>query len=474
MSVLKVKSILLTGAVACALTLGVKAEQPVVATRSSVAVNPYLPPWEHVADGEPRIFGDRLYVYGSHDRSGGCDYCTEDYVGWSAPTNDLSDWRREGVIFAKTDDPSNPDGLAPLYAPDCVRGPDGRYYLYYVLDLKEHVVGVAVCDKPAGRFRYLGNVRYEDGTPLGKAPGDEKPYDTSVLVDGERVFIYLGGLWGSGAMVTELKSDMLTAITRQKRVVPGKTLSVGTTFEGHGFFEGASIRRINGEYVLVYVSWNVSELCWASSSDPCGPFRYRGTLVRTRNLLAGNTQGGLVELGGDWYVFYHRHTQGSGFSRQGCAERLTCAADGSFRQAETTSQGLNGKPLPGIGEYPAYVVCDLFVAKDSKPPRAVPKVVEERIVNLVDGTTVCFRFFDCRGVNRLSVTTRGWADGKWEVRTAPKGPVLGVIDTGRSIDWRSWSGTVPVPDGVQALYFTFRGPTRLGFPELKSIALGIE
>ena len=32
-----------------------------------------------------------------------------------------------------------------LYAPDVVRGADGRYYLYYVLD-KVPVVSVAVCD----------------------------------------------------------------------------------------------------------------------------------------------------------------------------------------------------------------------------------------------------------------------------------------------------------------------------------------
>jgi hypothetical protein len=32
------------------------------------AMNPYLPLWEYVPDGEPRVFGDRLYVYGSHER----------------------------------------------------------------------------------------------------------------------------------------------------------------------------------------------------------------------------------------------------------------------------------------------------------------------------------------------------------------------------------------------------------------------
>ena len=37
-----------------------------------------------------------------------------------------------------------------LYALDVTVGPDGRYYLYYVLD-KVSVVSVAVCDTPAGK-----------------------------------------------------------------------------------------------------------------------------------------------------------------------------------------------------------------------------------------------------------------------------------------------------------------------------------
>lgn len=42
--------------------------------------NPYLPSYEYIPDGEPHIFGDRLYIYGSHDRFGGSDYCENDYV----------------------------------------------------------------------------------------------------------------------------------------------------------------------------------------------------------------------------------------------------------------------------------------------------------------------------------------------------------------------------------------------------------
>ena len=31
------------------------------------AFNPYLPSWEYIPEGEPYVFGDRVYVYGSHD-----------------------------------------------------------------------------------------------------------------------------------------------------------------------------------------------------------------------------------------------------------------------------------------------------------------------------------------------------------------------------------------------------------------------
>lgn len=68
-------------------------------------VNPYLPLWEHIPDGEPHVFGDRLYLFGSHDKFGGRKYCMKDYVCWSVPVDDLSDWRREGVIYRKKQDP---------------------------------------------------------------------------------------------------------------------------------------------------------------------------------------------------------------------------------------------------------------------------------------------------------------------------------------------------------------------------------
>ena len=103
--------------------------------------------------------------------------------------------------------------------------------------------------------------------------------------------------------------------------------------------------------------------------------------------------------------------------------------------------------------------------------KAYPRIVEERGVGIVDGTVVGFKFFDCRGVKTVAVTTRGWANGRWEVRTDLNGPVVATLSTRRSLDWVRTAAPAAIPDGVHALYFTFRGPHGCGAPDLKSIEL---
>ncbi|MDE5991463.1 MAG: xylan 1,4-beta-xylosidase, partial [Oscillospiraceae bacterium] len=96
--------------------------------------NPYLPNWEYIPDGEPRVFGDRIYIYGSHDRAGSDSFC--DYVlkCWSAPVDDPTNWVCHGDIFrtlAEKDRPAYTDWTDEshyLYAPDVVEK-DGKYYL---------------------------------------------------------------------------------------------------------------------------------------------------------------------------------------------------------------------------------------------------------------------------------------------------------------------------------------------------------
>ena len=73
------------------------------------AWNPLLPPWEHIPDPEPQVFWSRAdgewrcYLYGSHDDTGR-GYCGFNYLLYSAPVYDLSDWRCEGVYLNGTDE----------------------------------------------------------------------------------------------------------------------------------------------------------------------------------------------------------------------------------------------------------------------------------------------------------------------------------------------------------------------------------
>jgi hypothetical protein len=96
------------------------------------------------------------------------------------------------------------------------QGPDGRYYLFYVLD-RLSIVSVAVCDTPAGKYKFLGYVHYKDGTLLGRKDGDEPQFDPGVLTEGDYTYLYTGfcGQTDSsrhGAMYVKLDKDMLTIV----------------------------------------------------------------------------------------------------------------------------------------------------------------------------------------------------------------------------------------------------------------------
>ncbi|MCQ2613233.1 MAG: family 43 glycosylhydrolase [Treponemataceae bacterium] len=448
------------------------------------AFNPYLPYYEYIPDGEPYVFDGRVYIYGSHDRYNGPVFCMNDYVTWSAPVDDLGNWRYEGVIFEKTQDPANPDGAMCLYAPDMTIGPDGKYYLYYCLD-KIPLVSVAVCDSPAGKFQFLGYVHYKDGTRLGERAGDEPQFDPGVITEGDRTYLYTGFCGQGdksrhGSFCTTLDKDMLTIIEEPVLVAPGVEYCKGTGFEGHAFFEASSIRKRGDLYYLIYSSTPMHELCYATAKNPRDKFTYGGVIVSNVDVGIGsykekstpaaygaNNHGSIVQIGDDWYIFYHRHTNGTWFARQGCAEKIAFEADGSIPQVEITSCGLNGGPLAAKGEYPAYIACNLFTDKEQMyVAEGFPRIMQEGrdgdeelsyISAMVDSATAGFKYFDFAGVKSISVETRGYASGVFEVRTSYKGPVIAEIPVEYTNIWVKGSAQVAVPDGVYPLYLTFRG-----------------
>ncbi len=460
--------------------------------------NPYLPSWEYIPDAEPYVFNDRVYIYGSHDRFNGYVYCMNDYVCWSAPVDNLADWRYEGVIYKKTDDPLNPEASMCLYAPDVTVGPDGRYYLYYVLD-KVSIVSVAVCDTPAGKYEFYGYVHYSDGTRLGERAGDEPQFDPGVLTEGDTTYLYtgfcpVGDKSRSGAMVTVLGPDMLTIIEDPVIVAPSEPYSKGSGYEGHEFFEAPSIRKHGDTYYFVYSSVVYHALCYATSKNPTKGFEYKGVIVSNSDLhidtykpankpmfYGANNHGSIVDIKGQWYIFYHRHTNGTNFSRQACCEPIEILEDGTIPQVEMTSCGTNGGPLEGRGEYATYIACNLFCKEESLYTdwtaswmnNQFPKLTQDGrdgdeeigyIANMKASATAGFKYFDCKGIKRVKIKTRGYARGDFEVRTAWDGPVLGRITVGAFTNvWTEYSADIAIPDGIQSLYFTYVGQGSVQF-----------
>ncbi len=469
--------------------------------------NPFLPSWEYTPDGEPRVFGDRLYLYGSHDAFNGADFCVNDYVCWSTPLDDLSDWRYEGIIYRKEQDPRNKDGKMHMCAPDCVQGPDGRFYLYYQLHALTCTC-VAAADTPIGPFEYYGCVRHPDGTPWGERKGDSFAFDPGVLVDDDgKIYLYVGfspeGLFKhvfklrgnkvDGSVCLELEKDMITVRGGEHPIAPGPAMARGTDYEGHGFFEASSIRKIGGKYYYIYSSILSHELCYAVSDSPTGGFSYGGTLVSIADIgykgnqtllnYTGNTHGGMAEVNGQWYIFYHRQTNRIKCSRQACAEKLTILPDGSIPQVEVTSCGLNDGPLFGKGSYEARIACNLGAlggmvksdeAKKKDKKNLLPYFTQggedreesgdQYIANLCHCSWCGFKYFAFDGSeSKLSITVRGSAAGAVKVYINRNMPPVASVPVKPSDDWTEYSGELDIPSGEAPLTFVYDGSGSLDF-----------
>ncbi len=466
--------------------------------------NPYLPSWEYVPDGEPHVFNDRLYIYGSHDRFDGTTYCMEPYTCWSCPIDDLTSWTNHGVIYTGKDDPLNDTGSRLMFAPD-VCEKDGIYYLYYGLDTA-NTISVAKADKPEGPYTFYGHVKHPDGQIWGLKQGDKQQFDPGVFKDDDgKVYLYSGfsstpevierikkklppealesfNVTTDGNRVVELDKDMLTIVGEVKDLLPGVSNSKGTGFEGHEFFEASSMRKFNGKYYAIYSSVQGHELCYAMSDHPDSGFVYKGVLHSNGNIgiedkptyYYANNHGSIVEINGRYYIFGHRHTNHSQYCRQGVAEELHMNEDGSFYQAEMTSCGLNEKPLVGKGIYPAYIACVLMskngaIKSDFKMDKIThPAIRQDSIINIQDGTVIGYKYFDFENVKSIVVTTRGSGNGKLHVRTSITGNDLASIPLDKSEDWREYKVDIVLNVKNSPLYFIYEG---LGEKEIKQFEL---
>lgn len=379
-----------------------------VATLSGMG-NPYLPLWEHLPDGEPRVFEDpdnpgkyRVYIIGSHDVRFS-SYCGPDIRMWSAPVEDLSDWRDDGPIF--THEVSGQWDV--MYAPDLVevKRKDGTkdYYLYPHSRGRDREAMVAKGSRPDGPFTPI-NLN-ADGTAT--LPGSIMGFDPAVYIEyvtdpndpdyeiGFRAY----GFWGfQRSMAAQLDQNTMYSVRPGTEVInyfipasfrygeirdPKGTLYPNVypdeNLGAFNFFEAASIRKIGNKFVWVYSGYSGPEyglsstnsaLRYAYGDSPLGPWKSGGVLVDSRapvlnqdgsalqtTFSGHNTHGSIQLVGDQWYAFYHRAPRGFGNSRQAMVAPVTVEWD-----EKPVAEG--GKVT--IKAYDPYAKSNIWTAKDSQ------------------------------------------------------------------------------------------------------------
>jgi hypothetical protein len=331
--------------------------------------NPYLPLWEHLPDGEPRVFEDpdqpgkfRAYIIGSHDVTYTA-YCGPDIRMWSAPVEDLTLWRDEGPIFSWFVNGQ----WDTMFAPDLVETVDkttGKktYWLYPHSRGWRRVAMVCKGDRPNGPFTPVNLTA--DGTQC--LPGSLIDFDPSVFIEnitnkkdkdfdkGFRAYVFYGFQHSTACELdqntmyskregTELIDPFIPASSRDGKLLDKAGSEYKALYKGQNpldfnFFEASSIRQVGNKYVMVFSGYSGKEyglgntnsaLRYAFGDSPLGPWRSGGVLVDSRGIVlnadgsklietnaAHNTHGSLQEINGQWYVFYHRPPRGFGNARQ--------------------------------------------------------------------------------------------------------------------------------------------------------------
>ena len=393
---MKAKTLIVSmGAALCALMMSCGQQAPTVKNGLMTPGNPYLPLWEHIPDGEPYVFDDpdqpgrqRVYIYGSHD-SRITDYCGRELVVWSAPTDSLHQWRYDGVIL-RVDRNANDElldsaGLADvLFAPDVTMVEDSTGQKTYYLYPNDQHGGrnglVAKSNRPDGPFTVCNWSEKDPNVTEGVLA-----FDPAVMVDDDgRVY----GYWGFGhSMAAELDPKTMATVKPGTKAVdgmiPGYQEQPGNEFR---FFEASSIRKIKDKYVFIYSRWTADgkyglpesnyTLAYAYGDHPLGPWTYGGTIIDGRGreigeqgdtiasaTVNGNTHGSICEIGGQWYVFYHRQCGLDEFSRQAMVAPITVKVEEGaggkveISEGEYTSEGFALKGLDPLERHSAGIAC---------------------------------------------------------------------------------------------------------------------
>jgi hypothetical protein len=301
--------------------------------------NPVLPySWKmYVPDSEVHNFGGKLYVYGSLDDSK--VFCSPYYI--SLMTADLKRWESYGASFSSYDkDVDVPYPERILWDSDG-HYYNGKYFLYGFFEWDsstENYTFVLESDNPMGPFK---NFRWVKGN---KSKKNVDGISTEIFVDddGTRYSLY-----APTTQPVEENYPVIARLIGDDLIDESSVKNLGPYIKD--FYEAPSMRKRGDTYYFVYAencgpitnnNRTPKRLSYATAKDIFGEYTYRGPII-TVEQFAGNTniQGSIEQLNGEWYVFYHRATNGVWNKRSLCVEKIEFDKDGLIIPAVPTSSG---------------------------------------------------------------------------------------------------------------------------------------
>ncbi|MCS3801561.1 family 43 glycosylhydrolase [Niastella sp. OAS944] len=286
---------------------------------------------QYSADPSARVFGDRVYVYPSHDilategRGRVGWFCMEDYHVFSSAN--LTDWTDHGMIVHQHKVPwVKPDSYS-MWAPDCIYR-NGKYYFYFPTTPKDtsyargFTIGVAISDKPEGPF-------VPQPAPILNVRG----IDPNVFIDKNgQAYLY----WSQGNIYgAKLKENMVELASDP--VVLGE-------LPNKGLKEGPYLFERNGIYYLTYphVENKTERLEYAVGNTPLGPFKFTGVIMDESPTGCWTNHHSIIQFKDQWYLFYHHNDYSPTFdkARSIRADSLFFNTDGTIQKVLPTYRGI--------------------------------------------------------------------------------------------------------------------------------------
>ena len=306
----------------------------------SMAQNPIIRD-QFTADPTARVFNNKVYLYPSHDIVPPAGqrqdwFCMEDYHVFSS--ENLTDWTDHGVIVTQNKVPWVKPNSYSMWAPDCVYK-DGKYYFYFPSNPASGMgfgIGVAVADSPEGPF-------IPEPEPIKGING----IDPCVLLASDgNAYIF----WGAGRCA-KLKPNMkeLADDTPTEKVKWGDR-----EFEMKGVnclkglpsrqAEGPFAFEYNGNYYLTYpyVRNNTEVLGYAMSTNPMGPYEYKGLIMPEHENGCWTNHHSIINYKGQWYLFYHQNAFSPKDDKRRSVQidRLYFNPDGTIQEVKKTMRGV--------------------------------------------------------------------------------------------------------------------------------------